>query len=51
MKRWMLFLLVSSLGVTPSQATETTTEQMPAKLETQYALSALPPAMRDHATV
>ena len=35
----------------PSQATETTMEQMPAKLETQFALSALPPAMRDQATV
>jgi hypothetical protein len=51
MKRWVLFLLVSSLGVTPIQATETTIEQMPAKLETQFALSALPPAMRDQATV
>jgi hypothetical protein len=35
----------------PSQANETTIEQMPAKLETQFALSALPPAMRDQATV
>ncbi len=34
-----------------SQATETTIEQMPAKLETQFALSALPPAMRDKASV
>src|SRR5260221_7289975 len=34
-----------------SQAADTTTEQMPAKLEAQFALSALPPAMRDHATV
>jgi len=33
------------------QAADTTIEQMPAKLEAQYALSALPPAMRDHATV
>jgi hypothetical protein len=39
------------VSVRPSQATETTIEQMPAKLETQFALSALPPAMRDHATV
>src|SRR5262249_52074200 len=30
---------------------ETAIEQMPAKLETQFALSALPPAMRDEATV
>jgi hypothetical protein len=35
----------------PSQATETTIELMPAQLETQFALSALPPAMRDQATV
>jgi hypothetical protein len=35
----------------PSQATEITIKQMPAKLEAQFALSALPPAMRDHATV
>jgi hypothetical protein len=34
-----------------SQAADATIEQMPAKLETQYALSALPPAMRDHAIV
>jgi hypothetical protein len=46
---------VSLIGVgisaSPSQATETTIEQMPAKLETQFALSALPPALRDQATV
>jgi hypothetical protein len=35
----------------PSRATETTIEQMPAKLETRFALSALPPALRDPATV
>src|SRR5215813_10813038 len=34
-----------------THATETTLEQMPAKLETQFALSALPPALRDQATV
>jgi hypothetical protein len=34
-----------------SEATETTIEQMPPKLETQFALSALPPAMREQATV
>lgn len=33
------------------QAADTTIEQMPAKLEAQYALSALPLAMRDHGTV
>ena len=35
----------------PSHAADTTIEQMPAKLEAQYALSALPLAMRDHGTV
>src|SRR6266566_2498607 len=44
-----LSLIASSAFL--SQAADTTIEQMPAKLETQYALSALPPAMRDHATV
>src|SRR6266498_3977967 len=34
-----------------SHASETAIEKMPAKLETQFALSALPPAMRDQATV
>ncbi len=49
----VLAIITMSLGISasPSQATETTIEQMPAKLETQFALSALPPAMRDKATV
>jgi hypothetical protein len=34
-----------------SQAPEPTIDQMPAKLETRFALSALPPALRDQATV
>jgi hypothetical protein len=34
-----------------SRATETNIEQMPAKLEIQFALSALPPALRDKAAV
>ena len=34
-----------------ARAADTTIEQMPAKLETQFALSALPPALRDQATV
>lgn len=33
------------------QATETTIEQMPAELEAQFALSAVPPALRDQASV
>jgi hypothetical protein len=35
----------------PNQAAETTIEQMPAKLETQFALSAVPTGLRDRATV
>jgi hypothetical protein len=52
--KWVLpTIAISLIGLSalPSQATETTIEQMPAKLETQFALSALPPAMRDQATV
>jgi len=33
------------------EASETTIEQMPAELETRFALSALPPALRDKASV
>src|SRR5258708_29739694 len=49
----VLAIITMSLGIfaSPSQATETAIEQMPAKLETQFALSALPPALRDPATV
>jgi hypothetical protein len=44
---------ISLIGfsVRPGEAAETTIEQMPAKLETQFALSALPPALRDQASV
>ncbi len=44
---------ISLIGISapPSQATETTIEQMPAKLETQFALSALPAALRNQAVV
>ncbi len=45
---------ISLMGVGGSascQATGTTIEQMPARLESQFALSALPPAMRGKATV
>jgi hypothetical protein len=48
----LAIITISLIGISaPSQATETTIEQIPAKLETQFALSALPPAMRDQATV
>lgn len=43
--------LVGMAAALPGQATETTLEQMPAKLETQFALSAVPPGLRDRATV
>ena len=53
--RWVPALVgISLVGMTaapPGQATETTIEQMPAKLETQFALSAVPPGLRDRATV
>jgi hypothetical protein len=42
--------LVTILTV-PGQAADTTLERMPAELETRFALSALPPALRDKATV
>jgi hypothetical protein len=48
-------ITISLIGVgisaSLSQATEPAIERMPAALETQYALSALPPAMRGNATV
>lgn len=53
--RWVPALVAISLvgmaAARPGQATETTIEQMPAKLETQFALSAVPPGLRDQATV
>jgi hypothetical protein len=39
------------LSALPGEATETTIEQMPTELETRFALSASPPALRDKATV
>jgi hypothetical protein len=52
-KSVLAFITISLIGLSaiPSQAAEPTIEQMPAKLETQFALSALPPALRDQATV
>jgi hypothetical protein len=49
----LALITISLIGVSaaPCQATKTTIEQMPATLETQFALSALPPALRDQATV
>jgi hypothetical protein len=52
-KSVLALITISLIGVSaaPCQATKTTIEQMPAKLETQFALSALPPALRDQAAV
>jgi len=50
----VLAVITSSLiglSASPSEATETTIERMPAELETRFALSALPPALRAKATV
>ena len=51
----LAIITINFVGVgilaSPSQAAETTIEQMPAKLETQFALSAVPPALRDQATI
>jgi len=53
--RWVPAVVAMSLvglaSARPSLATETTIEQMPARLETQFALSAAPPGLRDRATV
>jgi hypothetical protein len=46
----MAFILVGR-SARPSDGTEATIEPMPPKLETRFALSALPPALRDQATV
>jgi hypothetical protein len=53
--RWVLTtIMMSAVGISAAAQNPmagTTLEQMPAKLETQFALSALPPALRDKATV
>jgi hypothetical protein len=53
--RWVPALVAISLvgmaAAWPVQATETTIDQMPAKLETQFALSAAPPRLREAASV
>ncbi len=43
--------VIGMAAARPSKATGTTIEPMPARLETQFALSAVPPALRDRATV
>jgi len=53
--RWVPALVAISLACTTTalsgQATDTTIVQMPASLETRFALSAVPPRLRDQATV
>jgi hypothetical protein len=44
-------LAIGLSGLSAAWATETTIDQMPAELETRYALRALPPALRDKASV
>ena len=47
----LLAIGLATILTVPGQAADTTLERMPAELETRYALSALPPALRDKATV
>ena len=44
-------IALAALSARPGLAIETTIEQMPADLEARFALSAVPPAMLDQATV
>ncbi len=43
--------IVTGMTASSSQVTQPTIEQMPATLETEFALSALPARMRGHASV
>lgn len=48
----LAIIIISLVGISaPASQAQTALEQMPAKLETQFALSALPNAMRNQATV
>jgi hypothetical protein len=47
----IITISLAGASAAPCQATKTSIEQMPGKLETRFALSALPPALRDKATV
>jgi hypothetical protein len=53
--RWIAALVAASLIgpaiASPGKAIETTLDQMPAPLETRFALSAAPPALRERASV
>jgi hypothetical protein len=53
-RKWAFAVAASCLvgiAAAPSRATATDIEPMPPKLETQFALSAAPAALREHATV
>lgn len=50
-RRVPVLAAIGLIVISPAQATETTIEPMPAELETQFALSAAPPALREQATV
>ncbi|MFI4920545.1 MAG: hypothetical protein ACHQAZ_02760 [Gammaproteobacteria bacterium] len=47
----IIVTVLMAASATPSLATGTNIEQMPAKLETRYALSAVPQGLRDKASV
>lgn len=52
MKTTTFLTAIALIGLTaPGNAADTVLEQMPAQLETRYALSALPPALRAKASV
>jgi len=51
MKPTFLLFAIAALSAAAVRASDTTLERMPPELETQYALSALPPLMRDKARV
>lgn len=47
----VIAICLAAMSAHPGLAVDTTLELMPAELETRFALSALPPAMREQATV
>jgi hypothetical protein len=51
MKLATALAVAATIAATSAHATDTTLDQMPPQLETRFALSALPPALRDNATV
>ena len=51
MKLKFVLAIAAMAGAAPAHAADTTLDQMPPQLETRFALSALPQALRDKATV